>query len=109
LLPAASLPLLEVTNPSVSPRQRQADPVPGRPEQVALSDAAAWVTTGGSETVQRIDLSTDRPEPIKVGNGPTGIAFGADRVWVANGQDGTGPVINPETYEERAVWVALAP
>jgi YVTN family beta-propeller protein len=59
-----------------------------------------------------------------VGNGPTGIAFGADRVWVANSQDGTVSVIDPESdrvgtrqlgfrpaavaVEQRAVWVTLA-
>jgi YVTN family beta-propeller protein len=59
-----------------------------------------------------------------VGNGPSGIAFGADQVWVANSQDGTVSTIDPQTnevgtrrlgfrptavaVEERAVWVALA-
>ena len=62
---------------------------------------------------------------IRVGNGPSGIAFGADRVWVANGQDGTVSTIDPQSNEvgtlhlgfrpaavavvdQRAVWVALA-
>ena len=58
-----------------------------------------------------------------MGNGPRGIAFGADRVWVANGQDGTVSTIDPQTNEvrilrlgfrpvalavdQRAVWVTL--
>ena len=34
-----------------------------------------------------------------MGDGPGGIAFGADRVWVANGQDGTISAINPQTNQ----------
>jgi DNA-binding beta-propeller fold protein YncE len=60
-----------------------------------------------------------------VGNGPSGIAFGADRVWVANQHDGTVSTIDPQSNEvgtlhlefrptavavvdHRAVWIALA-
>jgi YVTN family beta-propeller protein len=61
-----------------------------------------------------------------VGNGPSGIAFGVDRVWVANSQDGTVSIIDPQTNlvgtrrlgfrpaavavvaEQRSVWIALA-
>jgi DNA-binding beta-propeller fold protein YncE len=43
-----------------------------------------------------------------VGNGPTGIAFGADQVWVANGQDGTVSVINPETSEVGTIHLAVS-
>ena len=75
----------------------------------------------------RIDAATSKVEAtIRVGNGPSGIAFGADRVWVANSQDGTVSAIDPQTNEvgtrrlgfrpaavavvaeQRAVWVALA-
>ena len=34
-----------------------------------------------------------------MGNGPTGIAFGADRVWVARSQEGTVSTIDPQTDE----------
>ena len=34
---------------------------------------------------------------VSVGNGPTGIAFGAGSVWVANSLDGTVMRIDPET------------
>jgi len=62
--------------------------------------------------------------PVRVGNGPGGIAFGADRVWVANRQDGTVSTIDPQNSEvgtvrlgsrptavavdQGVVWVALA-
>ncbi len=85
-------------------------PLPDAPGQVALSDAAAWVTTGGSDTVQRIDPATEEPEAIKVGNGPVGVAFGANRVWVANAQDGTVSVIDPDTSQVGTIHLAvLAP
>jgi YVTN family beta-propeller protein len=95
------------------------------PDQVALGDGAVWVTSS-SDTVLRIDPATAKAKEIRVGNGPSGIAFGADRVWVANGQDGTVSAIDPQTNEvatrrlgfrpaavavvaeQRAVWVALA-
>ena len=72
----------------------------------------------------RIDPATSEVRTIRVGDGPRGIAFGADRVWVANSQDGTVSTIDPHTNEvgtlhlgfrpvavavdQRAVWVALA-
>jgi len=34
---------------------------------------------------------------VPVGNGPTGIAFGAGAVWVANSLDGTVMRIDPDT------------
>jgi YVTN family beta-propeller protein len=83
------------------------------------------VTSSENDAVMRIDpATTSKPKVIRVGNGPTGIAFGADRVWVANGQDGTVSTIDPETNNvgtlhlgarpaavavvQGAVWVALA-
>jgi DNA-binding beta-propeller fold protein YncE len=74
--------------------------------------------------VLRIDPATSKAKEIRVGNGPSGIAFGADRVWVVNSQDGTVSTIDPQSNEvgtlrlgfrptavavdQRAVWVALA-
>jgi YVTN family beta-propeller protein len=74
--------------------------------------------------VMRVDAASDEVRGIPVGNGPTGIAFGEDRVWVANSRDGTVSRIDPETsdvgtvhlgfrpaavaVEQGAVWVALA-
>jgi YVTN family beta-propeller protein len=84
------------------------------------------VTSTKGNAVLRINAATSTVETIPVGNGPSGIAFGADRVWVANRQDGTVSAIDPQTNqvgtrrlgfrpaavavvaEQRAVWVALA-
>jgi DNA-binding beta-propeller fold protein YncE len=93
---------------------------------VALGDGVVWVTSVGGDTVLRVDPATAKAEEIRVGNGSSGIAFGADRVWVANALDGTVSAIDPQTIEvatrrlgfrpaavtvvaeQRAVWVALA-
>jgi YVTN family beta-propeller protein len=84
------------------------------------------VTSSTDNVVLRIDEETSKRETIPVGNGPSGIAFGADRVWVANRKDGTVSTIDPQTREvgtrrlgfrpaavavvteQRTVWVALA-
>jgi YVTN family beta-propeller protein len=102
--------------------------LPQAPDQAAYGDGAVWVTSTGGDTVMRIDAASSKvgTPPIRVGNGPSGIAFDADRVWVANSQDGTLSAIDPQTNEvgtrrlgfrpaavavvaeQRAVWVALA-
>lgn len=81
-----------------------------------------WVATGSDRVLHRVDASAGRGTgQVKL---PSGIAFGAERVWVANGQDGTVSSIDPQsnvvgtwhlgyrpaavTVEQRAVWVALA-
>jgi YVTN family beta-propeller protein len=86
------------------------------------------VTSTKGDAVMRIDANTSevKTPPIRVGNGPSRIDFGADRVWVANSQDGTLSTIDPQTNEvatrrlgfrpaavavvaeQRAAWVALA-
>jgi YVTN family beta-propeller protein len=83
------------------------------------------VTSSGSDTVLRINPTTSKAQaPIRVGAGPSGIAFGGGRVWVANSKDGTVSTIDPESNGEGtvrlgfrpaavaadpgAVWVALA-
>ena len=99
--------------------------LPQTPDQATYGDGAVWVTSRGN-AVLRIDAATSKVEPIPVGNGPSGIAFGADRVWVANSRDGTVSAIDPQTNlvgtrrlgfrpvavavvaDQPAVWVALA-
>jgi DNA-binding beta-propeller fold protein YncE len=113
--------------------------LPQAPDQAVYGDGAVWVTSTTGDAVLRIDADTSKvgTPPIRVGNGPSGIAFGEDRVWVANSRDGTVSMIDPRTnrvgtvsmidprtnrvgtqrlgfrptavaVEERAVWVALA-
>ena len=104
--------------------------LPETPDQAAYGDGAVWVTSTTGNAVMRIDMDDSKGdsklETIPVGNGPSGIAFGADRVWVANSKDGTISAIDPQTNdvgtrrlgfrpaavavvnEQRAVWVTLA-
>jgi len=101
--------------------------LPYVPDQVTSSDdGAVWVTSSKGDAVLRINpTTTSEPKVIRVGNGPSGIAFGAGRVWVANAEDGTVSAIDPRSNEvgtrhlgfrpaavaavdQGAVWVALA-
>jgi YVTN family beta-propeller protein len=100
--------------------------LPEAPDQAVYGDGAVWVTSTKGDAVMRIDADTSKVKKpaIRAGNGPSGIAFGADRVWVANSEDGTVSTIDPQSnevgtlrlgfrptavaVEERAVWVALA-
>jgi serine/threonine-protein kinase len=70
------------------------------PDQATLgvSDETLWVTSRASNKVVRIDLRTPRPKlkEISVGNGPTWIAFGEGRVWVADSNDTTLSSIDPD-------------
>ena len=69
------------------------DPIdlPETPTRRAYGDGAVWVTSTTGNAALRIiaDTSKVNSQPIPVGNSPTGIAFVADRVWVANSKDGT--------------------
>jgi YVTN family beta-propeller protein len=83
------------------------------------------VTSSDSDAVLRINPDTSKVQAtIRVGNGPSGIAVGAGRVWVANADDGTVSTIDPQSNEvgtthlgfrpaavavdQGVVWVALA-
>jgi YVTN family beta-propeller protein len=94
-------------------------------DQVAFGEGAVWVTSRRSDAVLRINPATSSVQPpIRVGNGPTGIAVGAGQVWVANADDGTVSTIDPQSnmvgtmrlgfrseavaVDQGAVWVALA-
>ena len=81
------------------------------------------MTSSQDDVVMKVDPAGHH-RPIRVGNGPGEIAFGADRVWVANRQDGTVSTIDPQNSEvgtvrlgsrptavavdQGVVWVALA-
>ncbi len=54
-----------------------------------------WDADHGDDTVTRIGLATRSEMTIQVGHGPTGIAVGADAVWVANSDEGTVMKIDP--------------
>jgi YVTN family beta-propeller protein len=74
----------------------QRDPNSG-PAAIALGgDGAVWITDAEADNVTRVD-PTGLLTPIAVGNGPTGIAVGADGVWVADSLDNVVVRIDPAT------------
>jgi serine/threonine-protein kinase len=82
--------LVQVDTGSVTVDRRIALPV--IPNQVTRSnDGALWVTSSPSGQVVRVDPRAPHSKVprIPVGSGPTGIAFGSGRVWVADSNDTT--------------------
>ena len=65
---------------------------------IAIGDGGVWVANGDTDTVTRIDPSTDGiVTTIPVGRGASGIAAGEDGVWVADTLDNTVVRIDPGT------------
>ncbi len=76
------------------PRSRYRSPPPSSLSETALSGrrsapSARWCAS--------IPSPSAVVAPIRVGNGPTGIAFGDGSAWVANSLDGTVSRIDPAT------------
>ena len=70
------------------------------PTRVAASEDAIWVTSADTNSVYRIDASSNElRDTIRVGDGPSGIAFGAGDVWVANALAGTVSRIDPDSND----------
>src|SRR5215469_2851345 len=68
----------------------------GRPNGVASSGGAVWITDSADDLLSRINLATHAiVDQIPVGRGPAGVAVGGSEVWVANELDGTVSEVNP--------------
>jgi YVTN family beta-propeller protein len=75
----------------------------GLPEgTVAVDQSSAWVAFGDS-TFAQLDASGEILGQTLAGSRPTGVAVGADAVWVANSGDATVYRYNPKTYEQGPV------
>jgi YVTN family beta-propeller protein len=84
------------------------------PDGVAVdSEGTVWVANGGDDTVSMLDPHKSyKPQPIKVGSSPAGIAVNLknDSVWVANGGDDTVSMLDPDNdYERYTVSVGEEP
>ncbi len=69
--------------------------------RVAAGFGALWISGTADMLTYFVPPSAQDREPklegITVGNGPIGVATGADSVWVANAQDGTVSRVDPST------------
>jgi tRNA A-37 threonylcarbamoyl transferase component Bud32 len=70
---------------------------------VAVGAHAVWIVSEGDDVVTRIDPTTLERTLIRVGDGPTAIAYGFDSVWVACKGDGTVWRIDPTTTPPKVV------
>jgi YVTN family beta-propeller protein len=67
----------------------------GRPNGVASSAGAVWITDSADDLLLRIDSARQVVDRIPVGRGPAGVTTGGGQVWVANQLDGTVSEVNP--------------
>lgn len=74
----------------------------GGPTTLAVGGGFVWAAPIGAFGVEanavRIDATTGEVvgEPIPVGDGPLGMAFGAGSLWVTNSENGTVTVFRPQ-------------
>jgi DNA-binding beta-propeller fold protein YncE len=73
------------------------------PVDVAVGAQAVWIASEGDDVVTRIDPTTREQTPIRVGDGPTAIAYDFGSVWVACKGDGTVWRIDPATTPPKVV------
>ena len=98
-LSALSANSVGVVNPATGAIDDEVSEVP-TPTRVAASDDAIWVTSADTNSVSRIDVSSNElRNTLRVGDGPSGIAFGAGDVWVANTLAGTVSRIDPDSND----------
>lgn len=64
-------------------------PVPVRPLAMASDGKSLWVIGVETDTLTRIDLASAKRVglPIGIGNAPTDVAVGYDKVWVTDSKD----------------------
>src|SRR4029079_7617493 len=72
-------------------------------EAVAVVGGSVWVTDEATARVVAVDPVTNTvTSTATVGNGPTGVAYGAGSVWVVNALDGTVSRVDATTLTVRA-------
>jgi YVTN family beta-propeller protein len=83
--------------------------VPGGPRGIALTRNDVWVASQLSQSVTRINRSTDATLTIAVGDGPHSVLVAADGVWVSDEYDGTVTRIDPSSNQTREWAVGASP
>jgi peptide/nickel transport system substrate-binding protein len=71
------------------------------PRGLAAGAGSLWAADQESGTLVKVNPSTFQVEgsPIPVGAGPTGVAITPDYVWVANTDERTVSVVDPEAHK----------
>ena len=75
----------------------------GNPTGMAVGGGFAWVTSSFTGTLSKIDPDTNLSQPIDVGVGARGVAFGEDAVWVLNNVKGTVVRISSSTLSSETI------
>jgi DNA-binding beta-propeller fold protein YncE len=58
--------------------------VGAQPRGIAIGGGYVWVANSQDDTISRIDPTSMRSDPHRVGDTPFGISVGGGAVWVAN-------------------------
>jgi DNA-binding beta-propeller fold protein YncE len=71
--------------------------VGSEPFGVAYGAGFVWVTSGGDDTVTRIDPATGRRSGrrVRIAGQPVGVTVAGDSVWVTANDEGTLTRIDP--------------
>jgi YVTN family beta-propeller protein len=121
-LPRVAANAIGVIDADAAAIEAQVD-LPGRPGAIATGGGFVWAASESEGTVSRVALDRDSIQVLEIGESANGIAYGADAVWVTNGEEREVVQINPEplgvvqtfavgngpaavAVGERAVWVA---
>lgn len=64
----------------------------------AVAPDGVWFTSVDGNFVTHADFEARTIEEVEVGTSPSGVAFGADAIWVANNDDATVSRIDPGTH-----------
>jgi len=65
---------------------------------VAVAPDGVWFTSVDANVVIHADFEARTIEQVEVGTSPSGVAFGADAIWVVNNDDATVSRIDPGTH-----------
>ena len=97
--------------------------LPGRPGAIATGGGFVWTTSESEGTVSRVDQDRRGVQTLEIGESANGVAYGADAIWVTNGEEREVVQISPDplgvvqtipvgngpaavAVSEEAVWVA---
>ena len=67
-----------------------------------------WVANTGDNTVQRIDIAQHRVDPpVRVGDGPAGLALDGATLWIANSRSGSVTQLDTRTGQRIAADIRV--